>query len=201
MRKSETFLLLCLFLSALVIVNCHIQNSNALRIVEINDGNPLYVDILDRWTYTEEGEVVEVETYSDWYANVEVVYVERGSGLPTYPTPYTARITEYTVTFTDITPTPPGETPSPVSLAPVKGNCNFLITADPEAKKGVVQSLKIIPKEWCVMHEGDVEEGRVLKAKITLKGTDEISGKEVSDEGYLTIDIGNYEDDPNKRGE
>lgn len=190
-----------LILCTLTLLSCHMQTPNALRIKKINDGEPLVVDIIDVWSYTKEGEVETVEEPIDWYVDVELVYVERGIGLPTYPTSYTARITDYTVTFTNISPAPPGEPPEVLNLSQVKEVCNFLITADPEGKKTVTQSICLIPKEWISQHEGDVEEGRVLRAKITFKGVDEISGKEVSGEGYLTINIANYEDNPNKKGE
>jgi len=198
MHKSERLLFLCLFVLGLLVIGCHKSTANALRVVRINDGKAVEVDVLDDWTYTDpdpEVGVVEVTTTSDVIVPVEVAYTEQGTGLPTYPGPYTARINKYTVTFKDVTTgteTDYGE--------PVRGSCNFLIPADPDMKNTVIQDIKIVPFEWIETNMGDLEDGMVLKATIKLDGWDEISGKAVADSGYVTIDAADYVDDPNKKG-
>jgi len=197
MRKSETFLLLCLFLLGILILSCHRATPNALRVININKGQTLTADTEDEWT-TGSGEELEEHSETPSYSvEVEVSYTERGTGLPTYPTDYTARITEYTVTFKDITP---GATPGEFVPTPVKGVCNFIVPSDPEGKKTVKQSILVLPAAWIEAYP-ELEDGKILNAKITLKGKDIISNLDVTGEGILTINIANFEDDPNKRGE
>lgn len=198
MHKSVRLLFLGLMILGLLVINCHKSTPNALRVMSINDGKAVEVDVLDHWSYTEPGaqEPTEVVTTHDVIVPVELAYTEQGTGLPTYPGPYTAKITKYTVTFKDVTigtvETDYGD--------PVRGSCNFLITADPDMKNTVTQDIKIMPFEWIETNMGDLEDGMVLKATIRFDGLDEISGKAVSDSGYVTIDAADYEDDPNKIG-
>lgn len=197
MRKSERLLLLCLFLSGILILSCHRATPNALRIVNINGGETLTADTEDEWT-TGSGEELEEHSETPSYSvEVEVSYTERGTGLPTYPTDYTARVTDYTVAFRDITP---GAAPGEFAPASVKGVCNFVVTSDPEGKKTVKQSILVLPASW-IDDYPELEDGKILNAKITLRGKDIISNLDVTGEGILTITIANFEDDPNKRGE
>jgi hypothetical protein len=202
MHKSERLLVLVLFFLGLLVISCHRSTSNALRIVEINGGDPLIVDIEDVWGYTDEdGDWVDVsgeDAAYDQSAILEVTYTETGTGLPTYPTDYTVQITDYTVTFTDVTPRPAGSTP--YTFDPVRGGCNFLITADPEGKKTVKEPLIIVSREWIIRYFSELEDGVTLKAKITLKGKDQISGNDVTGDGYHTIDAANFEDNPKTKG-
>jgi hypothetical protein len=167
--------------------------------MSVNQGNAVEVDVADHWAYTDpDGELVEGTSISDVIVPIEVAYTEQGSGLPTYPGPYTAKITKYTVTFKDVTTgteTDIGEK--------VIGACNFLITADPDMKNTVTQDIKIMPINWInnnLSQLEDTDEEMILKATIRLDGLDEISGKAVTDSGYVTIDAADYVDDPNKLG-
>jgi hypothetical protein len=70
-------------------------------------------------------------------------------------------------------------------------------------KNTVTDGIKIMPAEWISLYLSDLEDTPdevVLKATIRLEGLDEISGKAVSDSGYVTIDAADYGDDPNKKG-
>ncbi len=196
MHKSKRLLFLFVFLLGLLIINCHRSTPNSLRILKINKGLPLIADTEDEWT-TGSGEEMESHAETPNYSvELEVAYTEMGTGLPTYFS-YRAKITSYTVTFTDITP---GSTPGEFSPAPVKGTCNLIITADPEGKDVVKQSLLILPAAW-IDEYSELEDGKILNAKITLRGKDEISGLDVTGDGNFTINIKNFRDDPNKRGE
>jgi len=199
MHKSVRLLFLGLFILGLLVISCHKATPNALRVMSVNQGNAVEVDVADHWAYTDpDGELVEGTSISDVIVPIEVAYTEQGSGLPTYPGPYTAKITKYTVTFKDVTTgteTDIGEK--------VIGACNFLITADPDMKNTVTQDIKIMPINWInnnLSQLEDTDEEMILKATIRLDGLDEISGKAVTDSGYVTIDAADYVDDPNKLG-
>lgn len=203
MHKSVRLLFLGLFILGLLVINCHKATLNALRVVSVNKGNVVSVDIVDNWTYTdpEDGSVVFEQSTPDVAVPIELAYTELGTGLPTYPGPYTAKITKYTVTFFDVSP---GVEEAPFGDA-VKGACNFLITADPDMKNTVSQQINIMPADWIFTWMGDLMEEvppveKILKATVRLEGLDEISGKAVSDSGYVTINAADYIDDITKKG-
>jgi hypothetical protein len=200
MYKSVRILLLGLLIFGFLTINCHKATPNSLRVVQINKGKAIEEDVVDYWTYTdpEGGGVVETQSTPEVIVPVEIAYTELGSGLPTYPGPYTAKITKYTVTVKDVT------TGTETDLGDkIIGACNFLIPADPDMKNTVTQDIKILPYEWIITNLGDLEgsdEEKVLKATVRFDGVDELSGKTVSDSGYVTIDAADFEDDPNKLG-
>ncbi|MEO0093555.1 MAG: hypothetical protein ABIK67_04795 [candidate division WOR-3 bacterium] len=197
MHKSTKLLVLGFCVLGIMVWSCHRTTPKALRIVEINNGQILTADTQDEWT-TGSGEELEEHSETPSYSvEVEVSYTERGTGLPTYPTAYTAEITDYTVTFKDITP---GATPGEFAPAPVKGVCYFVVPSDPAGKKTVKQSILVLPAAWIDQYP-ELEDGKVLNAKITLRGKDMVSNLEINGEGILTINIANFEDDPQKRGE
>ena len=192
MHKGVKLLVLFLSLSGFLFTGCH-RVSSPPRIVSINEGEPLDVDILDLWSYTEEGEEITVEEVPNVNAKVEISYYETGIGLPTSPK-YTAQLTRYTVDFTDVTTTPPTLT----NMDKVNGGCNIVIES---GDKNVTQSILLVSKEWIEKYSGELENGLVIRARIKFSGIELVSQKEItSTEGYITINMCDFEDDPKKRG-
>lgn len=190
MKYFYLFLLLFLFIA------CDIQHTNALRIVSINNDAPLKIDVIDVYSYKEDGEKVYDEAIWDQYTSVEFVYTEIGIGLPTAPGSYTALLTDYEITFEDITPGLSSE--EKFKGEKIKGKCNILIPSDPKGKKSVEATIKVMPASYIEMYLSELEEFRVLSAKIRFRGKDLLSEKSLEVEGYFTIDIGDYIDDPDK---
>ncbi len=190
MKYFYLFLLLFLFIA------CDVQHSGALKIVSINDNAPLRIDVLDVYSYKEEGEKYYDEAIWDHYTSVEFVYTEFGIGLPTAPGSYTALLTDYEITFEDVTPGLASE--EKFKGEKVKGKCNILIPSDPKGKKGVEAKIRVMPASYIEMYLGELEEHRVLAAKIKFRGKDLLSEKNLEVEGYFTIDIADYWDDPDK---
>jgi len=194
MKYLKLFLLL--FFLVFILTSCDVQRKNALRIKSINEDKPLKIDVIDIYSYEEEGERVYEEAIWDQYVKIEFLYMEIGLGLPTAPGTYTALLTDYEVTFEDITP---GIAPEDKFKGEkVKGKCNILIPSDPEGKKDVEAIVKIMPASYIEMYLSELEEPRVLGAKIKFKGKDLLSDKPLEVEGSFTIDIGDYPDDIDK---
>ncbi|MEO0086552.1 MAG: hypothetical protein ABIK90_00535 [candidate division WOR-3 bacterium] len=190
MRYFKLFLLLFLF------IGCDIQHKNALRIKSINEDKPVKIDVIDVYTIGSGEEATEEEAIWDQYTTFEFVYTEIGIGLPTTPGTYTALLTDYEITFEDLTPGLASE--DKFKGEKIKGKCNILIPSDPEGKKSVKAIVKIMPATYIEMYESEFSEFRVLGAKIRFKGKDLLSEKDLQVEGYFTIDIGDYDDDPQK---
>lgn len=201
MRKPLVFYLVVV-LSVLVInnISCNRTSPNSLRIISINDNRPKRIDIIDRFVddYGDEHELI-----SDQYVSIEVGYIERGIGLPTYPTNYTARITDYRVKFKRIKVRPTDN--DKWVLQDVTGVTNIAITADPELRNTVKSSITIIPWQWIEFYRDsfaqfDEGEGARLKATVILNGYEELTKTALSDTGQLDIDIADYWDDPRTIG-
>ncbi|MCX7785424.1 MAG: hypothetical protein N2201_04250 [candidate division WOR-3 bacterium] len=185
---------------AIINLSCNRTSSNSLRIISINDNKPKRVDIIDRFVddYGEEHELI-----SDQHVSIEVGYVEKGLGLPTYPTNYTARVTDYRVKFKRIKIKPTDN--DKWVLQDVTGTTNITIPADPELRNTVKANIKIIPWQWIEFYRdsfGEFEqgEGARLKATIILNGYEELTNTALSDTGWLDINIADYWDDPRTIG-
>ncbi|MEO0130319.1 MAG: hypothetical protein ABIK76_01300 [candidate division WOR-3 bacterium] len=194
--KGGVMKYLKLFLLLFLLISCDIQHKNALRIKSINKDAPVKIDVIDVYTIGSGEEATEEEAIWDQYASFEFVYTEFGLGLPTAPGTYTALLTDYEITFEDITPGMASE--DKFKGEKVKGKCNILIPSDPEGKKSVEAKVKIMPVSYIEMYLSELEEFRVLSAKIRFKGKDLLSEKDLEVEGYFTIDIADYYDDPKK---
>jgi hypothetical protein len=193
MKYFKLFLLLFL---VSILTTCDVQRKNALRIKSINENKPLKIDVLDTYSYKEDGEKKYSDTIWDHYARIEFLYTEFGLGLPTAPGTYTALLTDYEITFEDITP---GMAPEDrFKGEKVKGKCNILIPSDPEGKKSVEASVKVMPVSYIGMYLDELSECRVLGAKIKFRGKDLLTDKSLEVEGSFTIDIGDYLDDADK---
>ncbi|MEO0091634.1 MAG: hypothetical protein ABIK61_02860 [candidate division WOR-3 bacterium] len=201
MRKRLAYYVVIMILVSVIInISCNRTSPNSLKIISINNGEAKRVDIIDRFVddYGEEHELI-----SDQHVSVEVGYIERGIGLPTYPTNYTARVTDYRVKFKRIKVRPTDN--DKWSLQDVTGNTNIVIPADPELRNTVKASIKIIPWQWIVLYRDSFgefggEEGARLKATIILNGYEELTNTPLSDTGWLDINIADYWDDPRTIG-
>ncbi|OYD16279.1 hypothetical protein CH330_03285 [candidate division WOR-3 bacterium JGI_Cruoil_03_51_56] len=205
MRRT-VFGLLILVAAAGLILTASCQRENALRIVTINDGETLMSDIIDFGEITIEEPGEEPEKYiitqiPQDVVGIELQYVEIGLGLPTL-TPYKAHITKIQISYRDAA----GTEYDPIVL-PV----NIVVDAEPEGKKTEKSVFSLVPAQWKERYFSDEaqdapeddEYGAVatLTAKITVSGTDDVSGKDVSAEGNADVVIGNYWDDPARLGQ
>lgn len=211
MRKNKGYYVLVV-LAAVVLftLSCERHTStNALRILEINENQPLEIDVAD-WARIPDPEdpedSISVFFVKDWIVPVKATYTEAGLGLPTYPTGYTARITDYKVSFSKIRNNP---TDVPWVLASVSGATNMVIPADVNGRTSVTASLKVMPGDWILYHFGrwienqtdTIVNGAVLKATLILNGYEELTRESVTDTAFFTIDIADYYDDPIEQGQ
>lgn len=195
--KGGVMKYLKLFLLLFLLIACDIQHKNALRIKSINNNEPVHIDIIDVFTIGSGEEAEEVEVIYDQEIPIEFIYTEFGIGLPTAPGTYTALLTDYEITFDDLTP---GLSPEDKFKGEkVKGKCNILIPSDPEGKRSVEAMVKIMPYSYIELYQTELSEYRVLGAKIRFKGKDLLSEKDLEVEGYFTINIADYWDDPQRQ--
>jgi len=182
--------------------SCDRTSTSAFRIVNINNGSPLIVDVLD-WAMVPDpedpGDTISVGFTKDWIVPVEVSYIETGIGLPTYPTNYTARITDYKVTFKLLNDTSTVLT-NFLNTNPVNGNTSIIVPSDPEGQKTVKANINLIPKEWIQSYVEPYDPSEIpnamLKATVILSGYEELTRNSITDTSYFTVDIGDYYDDP-----
>ncbi|MEO0075249.1 MAG: hypothetical protein ABIK31_03980 [candidate division WOR-3 bacterium] len=197
------YVILILCIGILLSLACERHTSqNALQIVSINQGRDLNVDIAD-WARLPDPEDPEdtilVALMHDYAIPVQVRYVEVGLGLPTYPTPYTARITDYKVTFRH-------QSKPQWTFTAVNGATNMVIPADPNGRSSVTNNLTVIPGVWLRSNFNDSLEGRepntlwcgVLKATLILSGYEELTQEPITDTAYFSINISDSYDDPTR---
>lgn len=195
-NKNRYFILIAvLMLLPLVYFSCKSSRTSpsSLRIVSINENSPLIVDVQDWYlvavdTFQDPPDSTFDFTTKDWIVPIEVGYVETGLGLPTYPSPYTARCTSYTVNFRRIDISTQWR---PLS---VNGAINISIPTDPTAT--VQTDLKMIPFEWINQYLDTLALGCMVKATVVLSGYEELTHNPVCDSGYLTINFADYYDNP-----
>lgn len=211
MKKNKGYYVLVVLAAVVVFVlSCERHTSlNSLRILEINENAPLEVDVAD-WVRIPDPEDPEdsISTFmvKDWIVPVKVTYTEVGLGLPTYPTTYTARITDYKVSFSKIRNNP---TDVPWVLSSVSGATNMMIPADPNGRSTVTAQLKVMPGDWIRYHFGrwienqsdTIINGAMLKATLVLNGYEELTRESVTDTSFFTIDIADFYDDPIEMGQ
>lgn len=196
MKKNYWILVVIMGLITLTYLSCNRTSPDSLRIVGINNDGPLIVDIAD-WG-------MEVDTISfdtvhvghiapDQVVPVEISYVEMGIGLPTYPTTYTARLTDYKVNFSNIHSTP---TDTNWDLNSVTGAMNVEVQANPEGTRIVTARIKAVPHEWMAMYYDILSPGVQIKATVIVNGYEELTQNPVSDTGAFTINFADYYDDP-----
>jgi len=193
MKNIKWLFLLLISLGLVITANlsCNRSTPSALRIVTINSGNPLIVDVAD-WGLEVDPENPEdtILTYHlapDQIIPIDISYNEPGLGLPTYPTNYTARITSYSVQFSVINHTS-------WHLTSVSGATNVSIVSDPSAT--VSTNLKMLPVEWMTQWFDSLTQGAMIKATVIISGYEELTRNTIADTGYFTINTADYYDDP-----
>ncbi len=189
-------------------VSC--QRDHALRILGINDGQPVMSDIVDFGLIIEriedEVDTTQIAVIPDDIVTVDIQYVEIGLGLPTW-TPYTAQINKITVDYVDAGVIP-GEV---VQYSSTTLPADITVQSDVDVKKFTTAEFTIAPSLWKEYHFGDEaqdewnedEYGVVahLSARVTVEAVDLASNKEVEAEAETEIIIGNFWDDPDRLGQ
>jgi len=205
MRRSLLGLLTVVAIAGLLITTgCEVfERSNVLRVVKINGGSSLNVDVTDWWIYKDpsdpEAEPEQVYSMVGATTEVELQYVEIGAGLPTW-TPYQAIITKAKIEFKRTQPD--GELFDPISITVPM---DFNVPVDPAGKKTAKTSFEVAP-EWWVEQNFDANDPTavgdivVAEAKITFTGADSVSGKLIQAIGMLDVHLADFYDDPQSMG-
>lgn len=196
MHNKKKLLIVFLFAINLLFLTCAKKNSLVIR--KINDGESLTADILDLWTVGSGEEQEEFEETPSYSVEIEVSYFEPYGGPPRLSS--FAHIKEYTVDFTDVTPLGEGGTKVQFQQK-IRGGCSFFIEADPEGKKSEDGNITVLTREWILLYYEDLEEGKTLSATITLKGVDTGTGEDIEGKGSFLINIADFEDNPNTKGQ
>jgi hypothetical protein len=185
------------------------QRSNSLRIVSVNADKTsgiVYCDLGDYGVFRDptdpEAEPEWIVAIGDELAEVELQYVEIGPGLPTW-TPYQAHISKCKVKYTFVAGEDPGPIPD-VNL-PVK----MTVMSDPTGEKTATGIINVLPAVWKEEYWGsppgepetDPTELTILRATITLEGTDDATGKAVRAVNDVQLKVGNFWDDPSRIGQ
>jgi hypothetical protein len=199
MRRSLIGLLTVVAIAGLLITTgC--ERSNVLRVVQLNRGNSLQSDVADFFTYFDkvDSEWISVYQAAPDSIEVELQYVEIGAGLPTW-TPYQASINRITVTYKSADPTITYDN----AIIPM-----FMsVVADREGKKTRKFTTTVVPAWWKektfgddVVEPPDYDLLDVVDATIKFSGYDSVSGRAVEASGKLSIEFGNFYDDPTSFG-
>jgi hypothetical protein len=205
MRRSLSVLLfVAAFAGLLVTSGCNMfEQPNLLRVVKINSGKALDVDVADWWIYKDptdpEAEPELVFTMRGESTKVELQYVEAGPGLPTWR-PYEAVLTKATISYTRTQPdAEPFEPPS------ITYPMNFNIQADYTEKKTAIMSFEVAPAWWVEQNfseSGPTEVGEIVAAEATIRfsGYDSVAGKELLAVGKLALQFADFYDNPATAG-
>lgn len=204
MRRSLLGLLTVVAIgSLLVVAGC--ERSGTLRVVSLNDGNALRVDLSDFSRYFDVDDSIYYPIYAVTSDSIKVVlqYVEIGAGLPTY-TPYQAQINRATVRFTS-----KGYTDEP----PVYDVVNVVLTqscvADASGKNKTMFYMTPISAAWKqkvfadFINDDDpqyIDIVDLADARIEFSGYDSVANREVKAQGALPVEFGNFYDDPTRFG-
>lgn len=208
MRRTA-FGLLSVVAAAAVLFTLSCQRENdlaekALRIVELNKGEPLRADLADFGIYRDpdpEEDPVVFAIVPDDVIDVEMQYVEVGLGLPTW-TPYQASIRQVEVSFRYVMGTEPNSPPDRVRL-PMR----VTIPSDPTGKKTTIAKFTAIPAAWKELYFDipddpfDDPEAGVYTATVKVSGYDDASGLALEAKADLEVSIANYWDDPSRIGQ
>jgi hypothetical protein len=199
MNKKNSYYILVIAIGLITFsyLSCNRTSPDSLRIVGINNDRPLIVDIADHGIEvtpgTNDTNYDAIHWAPDQVVPVELSYVEIGLGLPTYPTTYTARLTDYKINFSNVHLVP---TDTNWHLNSVSGAMDVEVPSSPEGGRAVTANIKVIPQEWMIMYFNDLSLGVELKATVIVNGYEELTHHTISDTGAFTIDIADYWDDP-----
>ena len=203
MRRSLLGLLTVVAIAGLLVMTgC--ERTEVLRVVSINRGNTLRVDIADFLAYFDPIDSEYVTIYQHMPDSVEVVlqYVEIGAGLPTW-TPYQVTINQATVTFTSKMSV--GDEPLVYTKAVVP--LDQTVMSDKTGKTKTTFFMTAIPAVWKQLNlldymieppEYDLVD--LARAQFDFSGYDPISDRDVKATGYLQVEFGNLYDDLSRFG-
>ena len=199
--------ILCAAAALLTTVSC--QRLNALRIVTVNEGNPIRIDIADFASYVDEdGDRFFEFMIPNGVVPIAFQYVEVGLGQPSW-TPYVVQIQKITIDYDDAGIVP-GE---PQEYTRVVERVNFTVRTDPTGKEITDVDVTIMPAQWLETYfESEAEDedpegltgyGTVatLNAKIKAEGVDQASNLKVQAEAEVLVSVGTYYDDPDRYGQ
>jgi hypothetical protein len=208
-RNLSVLVVLCAAAALLTAVSC--ESENVLRILSVNEGDPVKVDISDLGSMKdpdpEEHEPIYFFEIGAGVVEMEFQYVQIGVGQPAW-TPYKAQIQEINATYTDALLV--GGEQAEWSGSKTKQQVNFTVDSDPEGKKTTTAMVTIMPSHWIEEWFGDeamedpFEDYGTLataKTKIEAKGVDLASGQDVKATIEITVSVGNYYDDPDRLGQ
>jgi hypothetical protein len=183
------------------------STDRALRITRINKGEPVVSDLVDFGEIRIEDEEGEVEIFqvmevpSD-IVEIEFQYVEIGLGLPTW-TPYWANIEKATIVYTN---QETGETYESVQVG-----MSAAVESDPEGDKLVRTEILIAPGRWKAnAFEDELQEApeddeygvvAMVTAHVIVEGHDYVSNQTVKAEKDVSIEFGNFYDEPSRLGQ
>jgi hypothetical protein len=205
MRRPAYGLFGLLALLAVVILGAGCAQENVLRILSVNENLPVNTDLVDFGVYTDptdpEAEPEIVQQTLGQNAELELQYVELGTGLPTLyeyqAMVHTAKITyKSALTGEDL-----GRVTIPMTIA---------VQADPTGRRTVRTDAQIVPATWLFEHYGDAiddaspDEFTVeddVDATLTLQAVDSISGRSLEAVAKFRIVVGNFYDDPSSLGD
>ncbi|MBM3330333.1 hypothetical protein FJY68_00610 [candidate division WOR-3 bacterium] len=204
MRRSLLGLLTVVAIAGLLLTaGC--ERASVLRVVSINGGNSLRVDISDFLQYFDKIDSDYVTLYQYMPDSVEVVlqYVEIGAGLPTW-TPYQATINKASISFRSNTPggdDPPIYTKVTVPLGQA-------VMADATGKSQTTFYMTCIPAVWkqltfadFFLEPPDYDIVDLADATFTFTGFDSVANRDVRAVGSLQVEFGNFFDDLSRFGE
>jgi len=200
--------------SLLLFVGC--THDNALRIVSINEDQPVMSDLVDFGELRlvidpeEPPEIIELLQTPEDIVKIELQYLEYGLGLPTW-TPYTAQITNIKVRFAEnpVAPPIPLEFTNPIISLPA----NITVESDVTGDKTTEAYFSLVPARWKDIEfvaEGYAQDSREddeygaiasLKATVTVEGIDAVHGEAVTAVSDVDVVIGNFYDDPDRLGQ
>ncbi|MEO0085633.1 MAG: hypothetical protein ABIK37_03285 [candidate division WOR-3 bacterium] len=189
-------------------ISCQRSNSldeKALRIVSVNKGDPVRVDLADFGTYRDpedpEADPVLFAVTTEKTVEVELQYVEIGLGLPTW-TPYQASLRQFEATYRWVMGEEANTPPDRVRL-PMRGT----VVSDPSGDKTSRAMITIAPAAWQETYfdiPDDPFEGSepaVYTATIKVSGYDDASGLALEAKADVEVSFANYWDDVSRIGQ
>lgn len=189
-------------------LSCQRTNSldeKALRIVSINKGDPIRVDLADFATYRDpedpQAEPVLFAVTTEKAVELELQYVEIGLGMPTW-TPYQASLRQFEVTYRWVMGEEANSPPDRVRL-PMRGT----VVSDPTGDKTAKAIITIAPTAWQETYfdiPDDPFEGTepaVYAATVKVSGYDDASGLSLEAKADVEISFANYWDDVSRIGQ
>lgn len=199
MRRS-LFGFLAILLAAGILITAGCERANVLRVVNLNDGKELMVDIADFYTYFDkiDSEWVSIYVHQPDTVQVELQYVDIGLGLPTW-TPYQAIVNEVKISYKSSI--------DGVTYDDAKVPMTQAIMSDREGKKTIKFQATLVPAWWKEKFFGDdvVEPPEYdlldhIDATVRFTAIDSVSGRTVVGIGKLGMEVGNLYDDPGAIG-